>query len=82
MPQREELTDVEKAQIVVLSHHENATEIGNELHIARCPVSSFYNDIININSLKIFPRRVDQGKPLPQPIDDSSEMYYLRPSYS
>ena len=55
MPQREELTDVEKAQIVVLSHHENATEIGNELHIARCPVSSFYNDIININSLKIFP---------------------------
>ena len=40
-PQRKELTDYQKGGIEALSHHENPTEISNELHISRRTVSNF-----------------------------------------
>jgi len=41
MHEHKELTDIQKAQIVVLEHHENPTEIGKELLIPRRTISSF-----------------------------------------
>ena len=41
MTQREELTDIQKAQIVVLSHHYNPTQVSKELNIPWQTVSSF-----------------------------------------
>ena len=40
-PQRKELTEFQKGEIVALSHHENDSQIGSELHIPRQTVIGF-----------------------------------------
>jgi transposase len=52
MTQREELTDIQKAQIVALSHHYNPTQVGKELNIPRQTVSSFLQRYNQRNSFE------------------------------
>src|SRR5271167_3447497 len=40
-PQRKQLTDFQKGEIEALNHHENHTEISNELHIPPRTISNF-----------------------------------------
>ena len=56
MHEHKELTDIQKAEIVVLGHHENPTEIGKELHIPRRTVSSFLQRYKDRRSIENLPR--------------------------
>jgi len=53
MHEHKELTDIQKAQIVVLEHDENPTEIGKEL---RRTVSSFLQRYQDRGSIENLPR--------------------------
>jgi len=55
MHEHKELTDIQKAQIIVLGRHENPTEIGKELHIPRRTVSSFLQRYKNRGSMENLP---------------------------
>jgi len=56
MHEHKELTDIQKAQIVVLEHHENPTEISKELHIPRRTISSFLQHYEDRRSIENLPR--------------------------
>ena len=69
VPQRKELMDYQKGGIEALSHHENPTEIGKELHIPRRTVSSFLQRSEERGFMEIFSRPGRPRDPLPQLTD-------------